>query len=134
MMRFLSGLPVPVFRPSSVPFDFFFTSSCLVFFWPLLQFLTLLSPQPPLFPPGVTTSTDYYSSTQLAFVVLTTSHHHPFNTAPTPLLVSDDTSRSLPQEDTACSGLGYVGRVSVDSSVHITLCHVSVDMLSGTII
>jgi len=134
MMRFLSGLPVPVFRPSSVPFDFFLRPAVWYFFGRFCSFSHSSLPNLHFFPPGVTTSTDYYSSTQLAFVVLTTSHHHPFNTAPTPLLVSDDTSRSLPQEDTACSGLGYVGLVSVDSSVHITLCHVSVDMLSGTII
>lgn len=75
------GLPVPVLCPSSVPL----ISNVQLSFWQLRAFSHSSLPKPPYFP-GVTTTTNYYSSTKLAFVVLTTLSHQPFNTAHNPHL------------------------------------------------
>lgn len=149
MMRFLSGASCSCLVSFLSAFDFKRPAVFFCFFFPFLfcfsaasGFLTLLSPRPPLQPPyfpGVTTTTNYYSSK--LFVVLTTSRRHPFNTAAPTIPPSTSTPSSLTSSLISASrGLRlfrcrtlWPGVPSLDSSVHIKLCHVSVEC-SGTII
>lgn len=117
------GLPVPVLCPSSVPLIF----SCpAVLVWQPRAFSHSSLP----YFPGVTTTTNYYSSTKLAFVVLTTLSHHPFNTAHNPHLWLQATSASRGNRLFRFRTL-WPCVLFVDFSVHIKLYHVSVKMFLG---